>query len=339
MHNNFIKHFLVILIIFSNHSFGKEFEELFTIYVPIENSSNIESSINKSFNNLVFRISGSKSPSNIWKIINSGSSRTDFIKSYSIKNINMSSYLEVNFDQELVINKFKELSIPIVGYSRPVIFFLINIESGSDEAYYVSQQSNNEIDTIIIETLAELSNERGLFLELPVLDLEDKKYISNTNILSSPKEYLTSKYDFDEFVDVKLTNLGLNQWLFSGDIEEDILAENYIENIKKALTVYVESRIQSIYENLIIDTSKTLLLEVTIEGINSYEEYEISKDKLSKIIAISNLEILNFKNNTIAYKINVMGDFNTFKSTIKNNTFFEIMADNAKNSLNLRFVK
>jgi hypothetical protein len=171
------------------------------------------------------------------------------------------------------------------------------------------------------------------------LDLEDKKYISNTNILSSPKEYLTSKYDFDEFVDVKLTNLGLNQWLFSGDIEEDILAENYIQNIKKALTVYVESRIQSIYENLIIDTSKTLLLEVTIEGINSYEEYEISKDKLSKIIAISNLEILNFKNNTIAYKINVMGDFNTFKSTIKNNTFFEIMADNAKNSLNLRFVK
>ena len=123
MHKNFIKHLLIILIIFSNSSFGKEFEELFTISVPIENSSKIESSINKSFNNLVFRISGSKSPSNIWKIINSGSSRKDFIESYSIKNINTSSYLEVNFDQELIINKFKDLSIPIIGYSRPVIFF------------------------------------------------------------------------------------------------------------------------------------------------------------------------------------------------------------------------
>ena len=339
MHNNFIKHFLVVLIIFSNYSFGKEFEELFTIYVPIENSNKIESSINKSFNSLVFRISGSKSPSNIWKIINSGSSRKDFIQSYSIKNIDMSSYLEVNFDQELVINKFKELSIPIVGYSRPVIFFLINVESGSDEPYYVSQESNNEIDDLIIETLAELSNERGLFLELPVLDLEDKKYIANTDILSSSKEYLISKYDFDEFADMKLTNLGVNQWLFSGDIKEDIPAENYIEDIKKAFTLYIESRIQSIYENLIIDTSKTLLIDVTIAGINSYEEYEISKDKLSKIIAISDLEIINFKNNTIAYKVNVMGDFNSFKSSIKNNTFFEIMADNSINSLNLRFIK
>ena len=339
MYNNFIKHFLVILIIFSNHSFGKEFEELFTIYVPIENSSKIESSINKSFNNLVFRISGSKSPSNIWKIINSGSSRTDFIQSYSIKNINMSSYLEVNFDQELVINKFQELSIPIVGYSRPVIFFLINIESGSDEPYYVSQESNNEIDSLIIETLAELSNERGLFLELPVLDLDDQRYISNTDILSSPKEHLISKYDFDEFVDVKLTNLGLNQWLFSGDIKEDILAENYLEDIKKAFTDHIESKIQSIYKNLIVDTSKTLLLDVTIEGINSHKEYEISKDKLSKIIAISNLEILNLNNNTISYQISVMGNFDTFKNTIENNTFFEIMAENSNKSLNLRFVK
>ena len=339
MHNNFIKHFIVILIIFSNHSFGKEFEELFTIYVPIENSSKIESSINKSFNNLVFRISGSKSPSNIWKIINSGSSRKDFIQSYSIKNINMSSYLEVNFDQELVINKFQELSIPIVGYSRPVIFFLINIESGSDEPYYVSQESNNEIDSLIIETLAELSNERGLFLELPVLDLDDQRYISNTDILSSPKEHLISKYDFDEFVDVKLTNLGLNQWLFSGDIKEDILAEDYLEDIKKAFTDHIESKIQSIYKNLIVDTSKTLLLDVTIEGINSYEEYEISKDKLSKIIAISNLEILNLNNNTISYQITVTGNFDTFKNTIENNTFFEIMAENSNKSLNLRFVK
>ena len=139
MHNNFIKHFIVGLIIFSNLSFGKEFNELFTIYEPIENSSSIESSINSSFNNLIYRVSGSNSSSNIWKIINSGSSRKDFITSYSIKNYDGNSFLEVKFNQDKVISKLKELSIPIISYSRPVIFFLIEVESGAETSYFISQ--------------------------------------------------------------------------------------------------------------------------------------------------------------------------------------------------------
>jgi hypothetical protein len=78
---------------------------------------------------------------------------------------------------------------------------------------------------------------------------------------------------------------------------------------------------------------------VSIEGINSYEEYEILKEKLSKIIAITNLEILNFKNDTITYKINVMGDINSFKKSIKNNTFFQFLSEKNENNLSLRFLK
>ena len=206
MHNNFIKHFIIALIIFSNQSFGKEFNELFTIYVPIENSSKIESSINSSFNNLIFRISGSNSPSNIWRIINSGSARKDFITSYSIKNYENISFLEVIFNQDKVISKFKELSIPIIGHSRPVIFFLIEIESGSETSYFVSEEPENSIDTIFINSLQRLSEQRGIFLELPIFDLEDQKTISNSDILFSPKNYLTSKYNFDKLVDIKLIN-------------------------------------------------------------------------------------------------------------------------------------
>jgi len=339
MNNSFIKHLLITLIIFSNYSFGKEFEELFTIYVPIENTSEIESSINQSFNNLVFRISGSKSPSNIWKIINSGSSRKDFITSYSIKNINDKSYLEVNFNQNLIIDKFKKLSIPIIGYSRPVIFFLITVESGSEDPYFISKDSTNDIDIYIKESLDRLANERGLFLELPLLDLEDKTFLTNTSILTSPQQYLISKYDFDEYVDIKLINLGLKKWLIEGDINTNFNKESYIEDIKQSLDDYLESLINTTFSDLKIDTSKTILFELNIEGINSYEEYEILKEKLSKNIAITNLEILNLKNDTITYKINVMGDINNFKKSIENNTFFEFLSEKNENNLSLRFVK
>ncbi|MDC0547317.1 DUF2066 domain-containing protein, partial [Gammaproteobacteria bacterium] len=237
MHNNFIKHFIVGLIIFSNQSFGKEFNELFTIYEPIENSSSIESSINSSFNNLIYRVSGSNSSSNIWKIINSGSSRKDFITSYSIKKYDGNSFLEVKFNQDKVISKFKELSIPIISHSRPVIFFLIEVESGAETSYFISQESNSALDNIFINTLDRLSNQRGIFLEIPVFDLADQRILSDSNILSSPREYLISKYDFDNLLDIKLINLGFNEWSFSGDINASISSESYITDIE---TIFLE---------------------------------------------------------------------------------------------------
>ena len=339
MHNNLIKHFIVVLIIFSNQSFGKEFNELFTIYVPIESSSKIESSINSSFNNLIFRISGSKSPSNIWKIINSGSARKDFIISYSIKNIQNQSLLEVKFNQDKVISKFKELSIPIIGYSRPVVLFLIEVESGLETPYFVSQDPKNSIDTIFIDVLDRLSKERGLFLEIPIFDLQDQKVLANTDILSSPKDYLISKYNFDELVDIKLINIGLNEWSLSGDIERSISSELYKKDIENIFLKYVESKISKAFEGLTTDTSNTSTLKIDVRGVNSYEDYKNSKDKLLRLIGITNLEILSFKNNIIRYQANIMGNINSLNREIENSSFFIIDDSKISNQLNLVYIK
>ena len=339
MHNNFIKHFIVLLIIFSNLSFGKEFNELFTIYEPIENSSSMESSINSSFNNLIFRVSGSNSPSNIWKIINSGSSRKDFITSYSIKNYAGNSSLEVKFNQDKVISKFKELSIPIISHSRPVIFFLIEVESGAETSYFISQESNTALDNIFINTLDRLSKQRGIFLELPIFDLEDKRILSDSNILSSPKEYLISKYDFDNLLDIKLINLGFNEWSFSGDINAAISSESYKTDIETIFLEHLESIISKALKDLVIDTTNVFVTKIDVTGINSYEDYKISKDKLLKLIAISDLEILSFKNNTIEYKATIMGDMNSLQRDVQNNSFFDINNLNKSDELNLVYLK
>jgi hypothetical protein len=339
IHNNLIKYFIVVLIIFSNQSFGKEFNELFTIYVPIESSSKIESSINSSFNDLIFRISGSNSPSNIWKIINSGSARKDFIISYSIKNIQNQSLLEVKFNQDKIVSKFKELSIPIIGYSRPVLLFLIEVGSGLETPYLVSQDPKNSIDTIFIDVLDRLSEERGLFLEIPIFDLQDQKVLANTNILSLPKDYITSNYNFDELVEIKLINVGLNEWSFSGDIERSISSELYKKDIENIFLRYVESKISEAFEGLTIDTSNTSTLKIDVRGVNSYEDYKNSKDKLLRLIGITDLEILSFKNNIIRYQANIMGNINSLNRDIENSSFFIIDDSKISNQLNLVYIK
>ena len=60
--------------------------------------------------------------------INAGNARKNFIKSYSIKNFNNKSYLEVNFEKDLLIEVFNRLSIPILSNSRPIVLFLIEID-------------------------------------------------------------------------------------------------------------------------------------------------------------------------------------------------------------------
>ena len=176
----FLKHTLLSLIIFSNTCFGKEFDKLFVVLEPIDTVSQIEKSINNSFNTMIYRLSGSDSPSNIWKIINAGNARKNFIKSYSIKNINNKSYLEVNFEKDLLIEVFNRLSIPILSNSRPIVLFLIEIDSGTEEPYYLTNSQNNSfLDESLKDYLKYESTSRGIFLELPEPDLIDVNQLRN----------------------------------------------------------------------------------------------------------------------------------------------------------------
>ena len=341
MHNNLIKHLTVVLIIFSNLSFGKEFNELFTIYEPIENTSKIEQSINLSFNNMVYRLSGDDSPSNIWKIINSGTSRKDLIISYSVKNIDDLSYLQVKFNQDMLVSKFKELSIPIVGYSRPVVLFLFEVDSGSDQPYFVS--SNKEIhdmDKVLKKLLNSLSKERGIFLELPIFDLEDTKKISSFNILADPKAYIASKYDYHKLVNIKISNLGLNDWLISGDMNANFESSNFIVDFEEKFRTFLSRLIDESLAEFQVQTSNESFAYISIKGINTHEDYLELNKKMTMILSIPNLEIISFSGSTIAYKATTYGSIDSILKEIESNGFLDILAsEEGSNSINLYYKK
>ena len=341
MHNNLIKHLTVVVIIFSNLSFGKEFNELFTIYEPIENNSKIEQSINLSFNNMVYRLSGDDSPSNIWKIINSGTSRKDLIISYSIKNIDSLSYLQVKFNQDMLISKFKELSIPIIGYSRPVVLFLFEVDSGSDQPYFISANKEiHDMDDVIREILNSLSRERGIFLELPIFDLEDTKHISSFNVLADPKSYIASQYDYHKLVNIKISNLGLNDWLISGDMNTAFESSNFVEDFEDKLRTFLSRLIDESLDEFQIQISNESFAYISIQGINNLEDYFELNKKMKMILSIPNLEIISFSGNTISYKASTYGSIDSILKEIESNGFLDILAsEKGSNSINLYYKK
>ena len=332
----FINQYIFCLIIFSITCFGKEFDELFTIYVPIDNASKIEKSINSSFNIMIYRLTGDSSPSNIWKIINAGNARKDFIKSYSIKNINNDSYLQVFFDKDLLIKKFNELSISALGNSRPTVLFLINIDNGSSKPYTLKDsQSISDIDRLIKNSLKIFSNSRAIFLELPELDLSDIDTLSSYSKLINSNEFLNSKYESTKVIEINIIKVGLDNWQVNGDITFEYKDNDFNNYFIERFEKYVVNTIDQLLDKNVIETS-----EETMTNINNYDDYMTSKETLKKLVSIKNIDIHSFKYNKIAYQVGIYGDFDTFVSEISGNNFMNtIMIDYANQTIELDFAR
>ena len=337
----FLKNTLLSLIIFSNTCFGKEFDKLFVVLEPIESVSQIEKSINSSFNTMVYRLSGSDSPSNIWKIINAGNSRKNFIKSYSVKNIDNKSFLEVDFDKNLFIEVFKELSIPVLSSSRPVILFLIEIDSGNDEPYYLTNsQNNSELDVLLKNYLKNESTLRGIFLEIPELDLIDVNQLINFEKLIDIEDIIKEKYIFDELIKVNIFKTGIDQWSISGDINITINERDFISSFIDQFKKNIKTRINKMLEGNIINTSKKEIINISVANINSFQDYKISRRVIENLVGSRDINISRFDIDTIFYKLDIYGDFDSIVKEISESNFLEIVSQYKDNSeININFVR
>tara|TARA_B100000886_G_scaffold101872_1_gene67682 strand:+ start:189 stop:1208 length:1020 start_codon:yes stop_codon:yes gene_type:complete len=322
----FIKHTLFCLIIFSNTCFGKEFIDLFTVLEPVENTSNIEKSINNAFNTMIYRLSGNDSPSNIWKIINAGNSRKDFIKSYSLENFDNKSFLEVNFDKNLLIDKFNQLSIPFLGNSRPVILFLIKIDAGSSEPYILTNSDSNfDLDMDIKKYLKYISMKRGVFLELPTLDLLDINELNNYEKLINPNNFFKDKYVFDELVEVEILKTSINEWSVDGDLK--FLADDFTFDsfFMKNFHKHTKTKVDLLLKNNLIDSSQINKINVSINNIYNFQDYLKIKKAIENLVTAKEITINKFAIDTVFYEISTYGDIKYLIQDISSNNFFEIL--------------
>ena len=320
-----LKTLLLSIIIFSNVLFAKEFDQLFKVYIPINNSSEIEKSINNSFNIMIYRLSGSESPSNIWKIINAGNTRKDFIKSYSLRNIDGKSFLEVSFNKDYLINVFNELSIPIIGNSRPVILFIFNVDSGTKNPYMISNyDNNNDLDIKINDFLNQKSTSRGVFLELPELDLFYMNEIKNYEKLVNLNELVSSQYNYDLLSEINIIKIGPNRWSVTGDIKFDYEGDAFNSYFTNKLENFATKQIDNLLAEQKIDTSNIISVSATIMNIDNYQDYKNLKEIINSLVGVKSTNITKFDKESINYDIEVYGNLLNFVYEISDSSYINI---------------
>ena len=299
-----------LLIIFSNHIFAKDFNDLFKITIEIKNE-NIENSIDRAFNNLVFRLIGYEDLEKA-KMIKGNFDSKDFLRRYAVVRNNESNFLQASFDEDIVMSQFIDNGISFIGRNRPIIFLDIQIDNGFDKPFKIeSIPYETRLESSIKRIFDDISEKRGLFFEFPqnTINLDKKNYFFENENDNDFDQY---KYDYLE--SLIISRSGIHNWSIS--YKDQI---SFFENIDD-----VTRRIRFLFENLSIDylsdfvldnSERKLMMRVT--KVSSAEHFDNLLDALDKMISIKEYSIKSFQQNEISFSLTIFGTEEQFKNSVQ----------------------
>tara|TARA_B100000674_G_scaffold190452_1_gene155133 strand:- start:1800 stop:2819 length:1020 start_codon:yes stop_codon:yes gene_type:complete len=312
--NQKIKILLLLNFFLINLAFSKELPTLFEIKISSDQYTNTNDGLNKAFNKLIQKLSGSRSEKFLWRIGDAQLKKIDFVSSYTTEIVDGNEFLSVSFNSDLVIPELRKLDIPLIGFNRPVILFLIKLDTGESVPIYVDGSiTSNSFVSEIKQIFTEISQERGVYLELPEFDLEDQNLLRQTNILFSSSDYINEKFYNDAFLSIDLVRIGINQWTLNGDlINSSPIQETEVID-------YLYNNIQNFLDNFLLvqqlepGVSGEKLL-ITITGLGNFEDFQSVESELDKIFAIQTRTFYSFERTKIDYTAQL---FQTKESLLK----------------------
>jgi len=306
-----------LLIIFSNHIFAKDFDDLFKISIEIKNE-NIENSIDRAFNDLVFRLIGYEDLEKA-KIIKGNFNSKDFLTRYAVVRNNDSNFLQASFEEDIVMSQFIENGINFIGRNRPIIFLDIQIDNGFDKPFKIeSIPYETRLESTIKRIFDDISEKRGLFFEFPqnTINLDNKNYFFENENGNDFDQY---KYDYLE--SLIISRSGINNWSIS--YKDQV---SFFENIDD-----VTERIRFLFQNLSIDYLSDFILDnserrliMKITKVSSAEHLDNLLDALDKMISIKEYSIKSFQQNEISFSLTIFGTEDQFKKSVQTHKDFSI---------------
>ena len=306
-----------LLIIFSNHIFAKDFDDLFKITIEIKNE-NIENSIDRAFNDLVFRLIGYEDLEKA-KIIKGNFDSKDFLSRYAVVRNNDSNFLQASFEEDIVMSQFIENGINFIGRNRPIIFLDIQIDNGFDKPFKIeSIPYETRLESSIKRIFDDISEKRGLFFEFPqnTINLDNKNYFFDNENDNDFDQY---KYDYLE--SLIISRSGINNWSIS--YKDQI---SFFENIDE-----ISGSIRFLFENLSIDYLSDFVLDnserklmMMVTKVSSAEHLDNLLEALDKMISIKEYSIKSFQQNEISFSLTIFGTEDQFKNSVQTHKDFSI---------------
>ena len=306
-----------LLIIFSNHIFAKDFDDLFKITIEIKNE-NIENSIDRAFNDLVFRLIGYEDLEKA-KIIKGNFDSKDFLSRYAVVRNNDSNFLQASFEEDIVMSQFIENDINFIGRNRPIIFLDIQIDNGFNKPFKIeSVPYETRLESSIHEIFDDISEKRGLFFEFPqnTINLDNKNYFFDNENDNDFDQY---KYDYLE--SLIISRSGINNWSIS--YKDQISFFENIDEISGSIRFLFENLSTDYLSDFVLDNSERKLM-MMVTKVSSAEHLDNLLEALDKMISIKEYSIKSFQHNEISFSLTIFGTEDQFKNSVQAHKDFSI---------------
>jgi len=316
----------------ANTAFTKELPALFEVKIPDDQYTNTNDGLNKAFNRLIQKLSGSRSKKFLWRIGDAQLNKIEFVSSYSTELIGEQEFLSVKFNGEALIPELRKIGTPLIGFNRPVILILFKIDTGeSSPVYLSSSSSSSKLDLEIKQVFKNIALERGVYLELPEFDLEDQNLLNQANILFSPSNYIQDKFYNDAFLAIDLVRIGINQWSVDGDLKtiSPLQEKQVIEFFQNAIHKFLDDLLE--VKPLEPGASGERMM-VSIHGLSDFQDFQSVESELDKIFAIKSRSFHTFERTKINYLTQLFQTKDSLIKELRGSTKFLIKEYNADNN-------
>ena len=331
--------FFLLYLSLSNPVYAKELSTLFEVKIPADQYTNTNDGLNKAFNQLIKKLSGSRSKKYLWRIGDAKLKKIDFVSSYSIESFEDSETLIAQFNASTLIPELRDLGIPLIGFNRPVILFLLKVDTGESKPIFLEDShTSSSVSSEIVSILSTIGKERGVYLELPTFDLEDQNLFGQPNILFEPSQYIQDKFYNDGFLSIQISRVGINQWSIDGDLQSSspIREEMLLDFLEEQIHLYLDDflEVTPLAAGLLGDE-----ILLSVHGLKSFQDFQFVELELDKIFAIKSKQYHLFSPSQIEYRAQLFQTKDSLLKELRGSSALIVKSfDDQLNKLTLEYI-
>ena len=249
-----------------------------------------------------------------------------FLSQYGYNNSLNTRYFTAVFDKHKINQVLNEMQQPIWGETRPItLVWLVADESNERQLVsdnMISQNTVPSLSTIFINQ----QHNRGVKLEFPVMDLEDRLALSISDVSGrfyDPIAQAAKRYGVEHFVAADLKQVNSDTWSLSWELIKSstkgnkILVSEKLRGEKALIVSQMVNKIADYYASqyaILENQGEKFSQIIYVDGVNSLTKLSKLNEVLTNLLAVESFEVRSVMGGLVTVDIKINGGLSSFKN-------------------------